>query len=100
MEDRYARAEQVTGRLTAEALAALVGREAPWDAEPARPEHVSLVNALPVARRALVRIPMPPGLAAEPSLVADRPAGTLAAQAGDGGTLLVAVDLPAWGATT
>jgi mannosylglycerate hydrolase len=100
MEDRYARADQVTDRLRVEALAALVGREAPWDAEPARPEHVSLVNPLPVARRALVHVPMPPGLAAEPYLVADRPAGALPIQVAADGSLLVAVDLPAWGATS
>ncbi|HEX5825880.1 MAG TPA: glycosyl hydrolase-related protein [Candidatus Limnocylindrales bacterium] len=108
MEDRYARADQVTDRLRAEAIAALVGRDAPWEFEAAATEHRSIVNPLPVARREIVRMPLPASLAGEHALVADRPSGAVIAQVdadreagpAPAGSALVVLDLPAWGATS
>ena len=110
MLDRYARADQVTDRLREEAMAALVGREAPWEAERRPAEVVSVVNPLPIARRAIVRLPLAPYLSGDAPLVADTPADPIAAQrvsvCGDGedaspavDEAWVAADLPAWGAT-
>ncbi|HET7828833.1 MAG TPA: glycosyl hydrolase-related protein [Candidatus Limnocylindrales bacterium] len=112
MVDRYARADQVTDRVREESMAALVGRHAPWDAERDPADVVSVVNPLPIARRAVVRLPLVPYLAGDAPLVADRPAETIAVQraaptatptpddAPAGDEAWVAVDLPAWGATT
>ncbi|HKF84445.1 MAG TPA: glycosyl hydrolase-related protein, partial [Candidatus Limnocylindrales bacterium] len=116
MLDRYRRADEVTDRLRAVAMAALVGRDAPWEPEPLVRDSVSLVNPLPIARRALVSLPVPVGLVGTSALVADRPAGPIAAQPASSADALddrlpagspfaaprawLAVDLPAWGATT
>lgn len=59
MLTRFDQVEQLAGRMEVEALAALVGREAPWDAVPAADATVTVVNPLPSARQALVTVPIP-----------------------------------------
>jgi mannosylglycerate hydrolase len=103
MLDRYARADQVTDRIRVEALAALVGRAAPWTPLPEPGAMVSLVNPLPVPRRAAVELALTPSLAGEGELVAERPEGLLPVQLlGDGASrrAVVVVDVPAFGSTS
>ncbi|MDQ2965152.1 MAG: hypothetical protein M3R57_04835, partial [Chloroflexota bacterium] len=103
MEARSAAAEHLAERIRREATASLAGVDEPWTYRPPRTPNVSVVNALGHGRRAVARIPLPPELLDEPTLIAtDREGRNLPCQvqSADGDTsALVLVELAGFGAT-
>jgi hypothetical protein len=98
---RYARVEQIAGRLVADGAAAYVGRTEPWAAEPPMRSEIAIHNLLPAARTLAVEIDLPPhaGVARD-TLVAECPEGALPVQVvGESGARgLVLSEVPGWSA--